>query len=99
MLERFITTAACRKPSRAVEEAGGTAPIRAETAGCSSVPDHQGLAQGVRLQLELVDPMLDDVPDAHVPSEPAVLDREEVADARAGHERHDGGDPVARRAG
>src|SRR5215471_13343331 len=72
--------------------------VPSRTVARSSVPDHQGLTQGVRLQLELVDPVLDDVPDAHDPGEPAVLDDGEVTDAMAGHQRHDGGDPVARRA-
>ena len=74
------------------------ARINDETAGAPSVTNHQGLAQGVRLQLELVNPILDHVPDTHDAREPALVDHGEVADAVAGHERHDGGDPIARRA-
>src|SRR5262249_21665949 len=76
----------------------GRLPVPSGTVARFSVPDHQGLTQSVCLQLELVDPVLDDVADAHDPGEPAVLDHGQVTDAMARHQRHDGGDPVARRA-
>src|SRR5262245_15015356 len=52
------------RPRRSRSERGRLR-VPSRTVARSSVPDHQRLTQSVRLQLELVDPVLDDVADAH----------------------------------
>src|SRR5262249_37595978 len=51
--------------------------------------NHQILAEDVRLQLELIQAVLDDVTDAHDAAELAALDHRKVTSAMAGHAGHD----------
>src|SRR5262245_14028260 len=64
---------------------GGSAPERA------LVARHEILAEDVRLHVQLVEPLLDHVADAHDAAEPAALDHGKVAHAVVGHAGHDRG--------